>query len=300
MSSANVPMSDPASGRRLDDGAVPEPNAGSDLYYSLLWTPADGRHRFLARRSLIHAIATTLHDVHDAGVAEQKIHWWHEELERLLKGQARHPSAIACMPTLEGVADASRHLLDVLSVAASIRFEAAATDAIHRERLERDQQARLALLAHALSARPADLATDAFRFPELGFALGLRADLARLPTLLHRGYAVFSDARYARHGLTPEVMAQAIQAPVGDGGPSALVTEAVEEAHGAITRARAATDYRHAMDQPALLPLVRLHALRAHELGLWRDKQPDLLRERTVATPLRRFFIAWRNRHKAH
>jgi len=277
---------------------------GSDLYYCLLWMPTAVRQSFLARWSLINAINSTLHDVHDPGVAEQKVHWWHEEFERLFRGKARHPSTAACSESLKGSREATMRLLDVLSVAASTRFESPDTDAVHRERHERDQQARLSLLAHALSARSLDLAADLFRLPDLCLALGLRDEIAALPVLLHRGYAVFSDARYARHALTPEALARDLRRADADAESAAdgvdnrrrMVADVVQEACDAIEGARASSDYRQALADPALTPLLRLHALRAHELGLWRDKRPDLLRERTVATPLRRFFIAWRYR----
>ena len=55
--------------------------AGSSLYYSLLWTDDAVKERFVQRLNLIQSLNSTLDDVQDPEVAQKKIHWWHEELE---------------------------------------------------------------------------------------------------------------------------------------------------------------------------------------------------------------------------
>ena len=194
-----------------DEAATVRPREGSTLHYALLWTAAEARERFLARLGLVVALSRTLDHVHDRGVAERKVHWWHEELERLRAGEPRHPRTVACAGPLAGLEAANAACLDVLSVAATTRYTPPADDAERRARLVRDHGARLALLAHALSGRAADLEEPDIRNPGLAFALGLHETLARLPTLLHRGFAVFSDADYARHGLSPVALAREVR-----------------------------------------------------------------------------------------
>ena len=76
---------------------------GSSLYYSLLWTDDAVRERLLARLSLVHTLLTTLEEVQEPEVAERKVHWWHEELERLGRGLAP-PSAHARLRRLRSAA----------------------------------------------------------------------------------------------------------------------------------------------------------------------------------------------------
>ena len=307
-----------------DEAGAAQPREGSTLHYALLWSDAAPRARFLDRLALLHTLATTLDDVHDPGVAERKVHWWHEELERLSLGRSRHPRTLACQESLAGLTEASAHCLEVLSVAATTRYTPALDDAERRARLVRDHGARLALLAHALSGDSNELTDPAVRHPELAFGLGLREALARLPALLHRGYTVFSEEDYERHGLTPATLARHVRrhpaASPTDAGtdgaapPSALeaipvVTESparraivetnVATARHALDAAIADERYRACYARAALAPLARLVALRAHELRLWQERAPDLLRERTTPTPLAKLYVAWRHRRGA-
>ena len=209
----------------IDEARAIAPREGSTLYYSLLWTEPRPRARFLERLSLVRALARTLDDVHEPGVAERKVHWWHEELERLERGTPRHPRTLACRDSLGGLGSGTAACLDVLSVAASARYTPPATDEELGERTTRSCRATLALLAHALSDAPEDLENEAVRDPALALGLGLHATLARLPALLHRGFAVFSAASYARHGLTPAALAGHVRRrPADEGGEAAGAT----------------------------------------------------------------------------
>ena len=65
---------------------------GSDLYYSLLYTPQPQR---LAAETL-HAFAREVIDIprtcSDPGVARLKLQWWREELARTFAGRATTPA----------------------------------------------------------------------------------------------------------------------------------------------------------------------------------------------------------------
>lgn len=317
------------SASRAAEGVVGEsgridPREGSSLYYSLLWTDDAVRERLLARLSLIHALLTTLEEVQEPGVAERKVHWWHEELERLGRGAPRHPRTLACVDSLGGVPEAESACLELLSFAAATRYSPPATELDLIAGLERGGRAALSLLAHALSGEPADLGADAdVRHPALALGLGLHATLARLPRLLHRGHAVFSDERYARHRLSPADLAGHVRrrkdtpresdetrplAPTLGGVPvvvdasasrRVLIAEVVDEASDTLQAALADADYRRVYRRAELAPVARLAALRARQLALWKDTRPDLLRERTALTPLVKLYVAWRHRRGA-
>ena len=301
------------------------PREGSSLYYSLLWTEATARERFLDRLALLRTLARTLDEVQDPGVAERKVHWWHEELERLARGEPRHPRTVACRDSLAGLEAAAGACLEVLSLAASERYTPAATDTELHDRLRRAWRARLALLAHALDDSPATLDDEAVRHPALALGLGLHARLSRLPALLHRGFAVFSEERYERHGSSPARLARQVRrAPEASAAPATrapggipivvepptpghaaagarpeIVAAVVDEACEALGTALADGHYRESYARPALAPLARLAALRARQLRLWQEAGPDLLTETMTPTPLVKLYIAWRHRRGA-
>ena len=74
---------------------------GSNLYYCLLFYPQQ------LKKSLytLHAFATEVDDVlvecSDPGVARMKLHWWHEEIQRIFAGEARHPVGKAITSLLD-------------------------------------------------------------------------------------------------------------------------------------------------------------------------------------------------------
>ncbi len=331
---------------------------GSTLYYSLLWTSPAARQRFVERLELVQALSSTLEEVHEPQVAERKIHWWHEELQRMVEGTARHPAVQACQSSLlvtdtppwatlqtseAGVASVTDNpalnaCLNIVSAASSIRFTPPATDADANTLLEQSYLARLALLAHALSGNVDDLNLQRHsRFAAR--ALGKHEQLSRLPQLIHRGQAVFSDALYKKHAIRPSDLAERIRIanettsetaselanetdsasqPHGSGnnnaaplaasrlgaipvsidkpGRQALLNAAIADTHADFRQALEDGETQPRYRQAPLQPLWRLIALRERQLAMWQRNSPDLLRERSTLTPLKKLFHAWRNR----
>lgn len=304
---------------------------GSSLHYSLLWTDADARARFIARLSLVQALGTTLDDVQEPQVAERKIHWWHEELQRMVNGEARHPATIACQQSLStqariqtdtaGVAipDTANEVLTVcLSILSSVstsRFTPPTTDQEADTQLTQNQTAQIALLAHALSNDINDLAVESH--PAIAaLAMAKYEQLTRLPYLIHRGHPVFSDETYQRYGIRPTDLAsqvrvaqdapadevpkpgslEGIPVKVDTPGRQKLLTSAIDTAGMALQTAVNDQHIAKRYRQTPLLPLWRLLVLREKQVTAWQKQQPDLMRERTSLTPLSKFFTAWRHR----
>ena len=299
---------------------------GSSLYYSLLWTAPAARQRFIERLHLVQTLGTTLEEVQEPQVAERKIHWWHEELQRMFEGTARHPATQAVQATTTGRQQALEACLGVLTAASTVRFTPPATEADSNSLLEQGFSARLALLAHALSDESAELEPQN-QSTLLARALGKHEQLSRLPTLLHRGQPVFSQELYQRFDLQPGDLAARIRtqkdtqphdttpddettdaptAPISalDGiavvvdkpQRQSLLNAAIADAHGDIALALKDADCRQRYRHTALLPLWRLSILRERQLSLWTKHPPDLLRERSTLTPLHKLFWAWRHR----
>ena len=316
------------------------------------------RQRFVERLELVRALSSTLEEVHEPQVAERKIHWWHEELQRMVEGTARHPAAQACQSSLlvvdiplwatlqnseaemASVTDnpALNACLSILSAASTMRFTPPVTDAEANVLLEQSYLARLALLAHALSDNVDELNLQ--RHSRIAArALGKHEQLSRLPQLIHRGQAVFSDTLYKKHAIRPSDLAERIRIanettseitgagvsetksasqPSGLGhntaapltssrlaaipvsiekpGRQALLNAAIADTHADFRQALKEGETQARYRQSPLQPLWRLIVLRERQLALWQRNSPDLLRERSTLTPLKKLFYAWRHR----
>ena len=297
-------------GTAVRDEPAREPRPGSTLHYALLRVEGEARRRALARLALGRALTDVLLDVIDPGVARTKVHWWHEELDRLHAGEPRHPTAAACRE-LAGDAAARERLLELLGAAAADRLEPARTVAALDAALGTVGGLRVALVADALA--PSSGFLDAPDAVPAGLAVGLARHerLSRLPPLLARRHPVFSAELYARHGLDERALLAGVRlAPVeGEAGVDASASSTPEATERAGTERRAllreAIDL--AMDRlegglaeagAARLPVpVRAFAtMRLRQLALWRAKGTDLLRERRSLTPLRKAWMASRVR----
>lgn len=285
---------------------------GSSLYYSLLWTEPQARTRFENRLGLINALVTTLDDVQEPQVAEKKIHWWHEELQRLREAQARHPAAKSCQADLKGLEKAQAVCLDILSVSSSQRFSPASTIEQSNQAITQSYLARLALLAHALSNNPSDLDTSSHT-GEAARAFGYYEQLARLPTLVHRGLPVFSDELYHNYQIKPHDLAARIRI-AGDensnngsslkGIPVStektpvqpLINHVIDNCKKAFDDAVMHEQTIKRYRDNALLPLWRLLVLRQQQQKLWQKKRPDLLREHLTLTPIVKLYHCWLNK----
>jgi len=273
------------------------PREGSSLYYSLLWTDASTRQRFLERLTMLDELSGTLDVVKDADVAQKKIHWWHEEIERLIKGEARHPSLQRVAPSLAGRRQALKPLIDILSSVASDRFTPAHTDKEASSRLSTEYQGRLRLLAHSLNEDDTTLGLPSNSLGPLALAFGAHDQLFRLPYRLKQGQALFSDEFYARHDLAPEQLLDGtLPEPDSDldSARQALIHEAVIRAELAFRNAIDDEQCMRFLADSAVAPLSRLARLRGKQLDLWLKRKPDLLRERMTLTPVRKWYLAWR------
>jgi len=272
------------------------PQDGSSLYYSLLWTDSKAKDAFLQRLTLINALAGCLDEVQEPTVAEKKIHWWHEELERLAKSTPRHPACVKNKHSLGGNQLAIRHCLSILSSAASIRYTQSESDEQATQLLQTSFKARLALLCDALIHPGSNdknrdtLKNTDFQNESLALGFAWHDNLYRLPFLLHRDYAVFSDETYARHATTPTDFSRE--------GSQPLLQESIEQALSFFDLALGSKNENSLFNEPALLPLWRLAKLRQEQLKLWQRQGTQLVSERATLTPIKKLYIAWRHRRR--
>lgn len=255
-----------------------KPKEGSSLYYSLLYCREESRHRFLNVLTLINTLEHTLDGVREHHVAETKIHWWHEEIERLFGGNPRHPETRNCTDTLVNAKNAREQLMAVLSATANERLSESKTDAELQQCILDDFKARINLLGHALqSPNPANAHS-------LALGLGLHHRLIRLPQLMQHGLELFSAETYRRFNLQPN--------DILEGKGQALLLGEIERAGNQLKSGIAA----YPRGDTLLLPIITLARLRERQLRLWQKRPPNLAHESITLTPLRKFVTTWRTR----
>lgn len=269
------------------------PRPGSSLYYSALYADEETRQRSMRTLNLISIVANSLIDVQDPAVAQQKIHWWHEELERLSANKATHPALIAC----QSIHDNQRlqsNCLAILSSAANERMTPAHTEADLSAQLKPDYTARGALLLDGLYGKPAPDAIAERVVPDLADAFTHSERLRQIRRLLYRGIAVFSDEYYEQFALKPEDLLAHINSEDKNEQVHRLMADRIDMTAQSYAKVDAVLPIQLVKDEPKLLPLITLIRLRRQQIKLWQRQRPDLLRESVTPTPLRKFWLTWR------
>ncbi len=270
------------------------PRPGSSLYYAALYADDATRDRCLRTLNLIAIIANSLLDVQDPAVAQQKIHWWHEELDRLDTQSATHPSLIACQ-SIHNSQSLKKHCLAVLSAAANERMAPASTEADLSAEVFSDYYARGALLLDGLIGEASTAEVMEQLLPDLAIAFSYSGRLRQLRRLLHRGIAVFSDECYQQFDLEPTTLIQYVaSSDPRNEKIDQLIANRVDLAAAAYVKAETALTIDMVKKQPKLLPLLTLTRMRQQQIKLWQKQRPDLLKESLTPTPVRKFWLTWR------
>ncbi len=292
--------------------SLTQPADGTTLYYALLYNTEQERRQFMHMLQLITALECSMHEVTEPQVAEKKVHWWHEELARLGKAQARHPVCLDVQGFIYNE-QVVTHSLAVLSAAANERYSPAQSIEDWQLGLQQDYNARLALLQLALasgtdlpvhthnskearqSPAQANAIPNALWMAQLALALGHFDCLDNLALLLHKGLAVYSDAHYQQHKLQPEKLIEA-RAKTTESDVHNFIQKQLQLAlaeFDKLAEMLKRSDSRYTQHE---LPFLILAKLRHKQLQLWQKQQPDLLRESIKLTPITKFWHAWRCR----
>ncbi len=274
----------------MTDAAL-QPTEGSNLYYAL-WGVEDAvRKSCLARLSLGRALDDALLDVTSPEVAHQKLHWWHEELDRLHDGRARHPETLACadLANDEAARDAA---LNVLGAAADERYRPPKTKHELDSCIARGSHGLMALVLSGLETRPVQ-ALDAAVAP-LAEGLALHYRLARLPHLMSAGQAVFAADLYAQHGIEASTLVRTDD-DKAHAASQALITDAIANARSKLVTGIGQTNELWPRGHVARPVLVLAH-LRLRQLDAWTKRRTLLSREYFTLPPLAKLWTAWRHR----
>lgn len=294
------------------DNSATWPQPGSTLYYALLHCSDSEVARAHTSLELMRVVSEVLADVSEPSVAEQKVHWWHEELDRLGKLQARHPACKqfqqARLASTDQTQETSRPaanlkkeaaaLLQILSSNSNERFANANDESAFAERINDDYRARINLLCSAVQfpAPPPETLIESFTDPLIqGFGLSHR--LRRFRELHSAGSMVWPESLYQQHDLQPETVYE----PANKDALAALQAQVVASAGNALSEGLDGL-WRHLQvgtsQRQAALVIVTAASLRLAQIRQWQKKPPDLLREYRGLTPFAKSLVMWKTKRK--
>ena len=275
-----------------------EPRDGATLHYATLRMNTEARARLLCTISLTNSVSESLMGVQDAQVAQTKLQWWNDELGRLAHNEPRHPDTKRCVSWLGQKATSQSLLTHILDAATAARFDAPTDDQGWEELVQRDYTARLSLLHSSLSnAEPGNLEAMALSAAWIDM-------LRNLPSRIHHDQIAFPPSLYERFELSQTHLQKHIRVAGRDapddkataGALQQLINAAVNDAIVATDAAIASNDYQSLRKEPDTRAIAVWFQLRRSQLALWQNEAPNLLRETMTLTPLKKWFIAFRNR----
>jgi phytoene synthase len=88
--------------------------SGSSFYYAFLFLPSPRRAAITAFYAFCRQIDDVVDETTDLGVAQTKLDWWRNEVQRSFAGQPQHPVMRALAPHVPAYGIEARHLLAVI------------------------------------------------------------------------------------------------------------------------------------------------------------------------------------------
>lgn len=267
-----------------DESALAEhtPRPGSSSHYVQVFTPSERREGTLALYALHRAIDAAC-EGSDPGVVRLKLQWWQEELQRLGRGEPRHPvTRVLAQPPearpidLQGLVVARERELSHAGWESWASFQEAALLGVGQA---------LESWSRLLGNPPGTASHPGAQSLALG--LHLYSALQRIHRMARRGYQTLPQEWLDEAGVTT--------AQLGETVPHPPVRRLLAEtADHAIERLQQAASDWPAEQRRSLSPLLINAELRKRALMLQRAEGYQRLDQRVTATPLRKLWCAWR------
>ena len=261
--------------------------ADTDLgsYYSLLFLSNDRRAATIPLYAFWLEVREVVDECTDPLVAQTKLAWWHEELQRAFAQQPRHPVTIALSPVIAAHQLPRQPFLDVLEELARRATVAryASFDELREHAIR--TRGRIALLAAVVGGLE-DSATAAY-VTSIGAALELTALLRDAGADARRGRIYLPEDELRRFGVS----ADEVHAGRGNEAFRAFMAFAVTQALDQLDHA--STQLPRG-DRTRQLPLlIEVEIARALLAEIQHDNY-RVLEHKLQLTPLRQLWIAWR------
>jgi phytoene synthase len=259
--------------------------SGSSFYYAFLFLPAPRRRAITALYAYCREVDDVVDDAGDPAVAQAKLAWWSQEIDRLYQGAAQHPVTRALAPHVEPFGITRERLQQILE---GMRMDLQQTRYLDYAGLRR--------YCHLVAGVVGELSAGIFGFGapqtleyarELGQALQLVNILRDVGEDARRGRIYLPVEDMQRFGVT---VADLLQARYADGFEALMRFEAGrarELYRGALARLPAA-------DRRAQRPGLIMGAIYFSLLDELERSRFQVLHQRIALTPVRKLWIAWR------
>ncbi|MGH6647266.1 squalene/phytoene synthase family protein [Aquabacterium sp.] len=281
----------------------PSPNAplplirpGSSLYHALQSTPTQLRPSLQAWIHWWHEVSSIPLNVSDPGVAQTKLAWWHQEVRNSFEGKPSHPLTKALFKP--GVPAPGR--LPPLEVWLA-QVEGMQSLVQQTRWLDEPSQKKHALAttgaacegaAHLLGAHSEAALTTVH---ELGWGLRQAHHLARLGQDARLGWLHVPVSTLQQHDVKAHELLRPSAGQAPEHWPGLLshlhgqARQSLQDSLGALARLPSA-------ERKALRPLRVLAALHMALIDEIAARGADVLHGRIILTPLRKWWIATKNR----
>jgi phytoene synthase len=261
--------------------------SGSSFYYSFVFLPSDTRRAITAFYALCRELDDVVDECHERAVAEAKLGWWRDEIERFAAGIPQHPATQALFDTPRG-----RH------ASPSLLLEIVDGMAMDLDRLRYPDFKSLNLYCYRVAGVVGEVAAALFggerggddravrRYAhELGLAFQLTNIIRDVGEDARRGRIYLPQDELTRFDVREADLLKGRDTPEFQ----ALMQFQYERAVVCYERARAALPARARRDQRAGLVMAAIYRSLLDEIR--RDRFP-VLRARVSLTPLRKLWLA--------
>lgn len=266
--------------------------SGSSFYYSFLFLPPEQRRAITALYAYCREVDDVVDEASDPAVAQAKLAWWAQEIQRLFEGTPQHPVARALAPHVERYGLTRDRLLQVIE---GMRMDLQQTRYLDYATLRRYCHLVAGVVGEMSAAIFASTSPDAQAdaVPTLEYArrLGLALQLINIVR------DVGEDARRGRIYLPIEDL-QRFDVKAADllrgeyvAGFVALMRHQAERARQTYRDALAVLPESQRRAQRPGLIMGAIYAALLDEL-----ERADfrVLHQRIALTPMRKLLIAWR------
>jgi len=88
--------------------------SGSSFYYSFMFLPPEQRQAITALYAFCREVDDVVDECHDVSLAQIKLEWWRQEVERIFTGTPTHPVGLALQDVLKRFKLPQEQLLEII------------------------------------------------------------------------------------------------------------------------------------------------------------------------------------------
>ena len=263
--------------------------SGSSFYYSFLFLPPEKRAAITALYAFCREVDDIADECRDVAVARAKLDWWRGEIEAAFRGNASHPVSLALARPIADYRLPLEHFLDVI-VGMEMDLTAVRYATFDDLRLYCHRVASVVGLLSAAIFGYTQPATREFA-EDLGVAFQLTNIIRDVGEDARRDRIYLPQEDLRRFGMTT--------ADILKGSESENFRNLM-----AFETERAFSYYNRAMqslpdaDRSRQLPSLIMAAIYQATLAAIRDNGFRVLDRKTILTPMRKLWIAWKTRRR--